>query len=236
MLTTEQVNTRLGKFSGSDISKLIPMGKRPMTEEELKIEKENKGKRKTVDDGFSDTGLTYIYQKVTEYLTGQPAKPSFDAASTTWGNDYEKEAKLHFEAATCLSIVDGQTIENDVICGTPDGLLMVIENGEPKPGIGIEIKCPYDSTNHLKNLCLANQAELKEVRTEYYWQMVAYMWLTGCTSWKFCSYDPRFSGEKRMLIMNVALIPEELELLKARVKQAKYIFDNILLTVNGGSY
>lgn len=169
--------------------------------------------------GLGKTGETYIFEKAAEFLTSQPAKPEFSAAATDWGNKYEGEAKQHFEAATGLKISESTTISNGLICGTPDGLLT---------DCGIEIKCPYDSTNHLKNLIIVNQEELKDVRTEYYWQMVSYMWLTGLKAWKFCSYDPRFKEEKRMLIMNIQLIPEELKLLQNRVKQAKEIFDNII--------
>ena len=197
MLTIEQKQIRLGLFCGSENYKL--MGAK----------------------GLGQTGETYILEKAAEFLTGQPAKPEFNAASTDWGNKYEPDAKLHFESASGIKILEASTLENGLICGTPDGLLDGIQTG-------IEIKCPYDSTNHLKNLLIENQDQLKDVRKEYYWQIISYMWLTGFKSWKFCSYDPRFSDEKRMLIINVSMNEADLKLLQDRVKQAKEIFDSII--------
>lgn len=197
-LSKEQKEMRLGRFTGSEIHKL--MGAK----------------------GFGKTGQTYIQEKVAEFLTGQPIKPEFSAASTQWGIDHELDAQLHFESATGLKILKSETLNNGSICGTPDGL---IENEE----IGFEIKCPFNSGNHLKNLLLETPEDLFKLRTEYYWQCVAYMWLTGFKKWKFCSYDPRFKEEKRMLILNIELNEAHFELLKNRVTEAQLMFDNLIL-------
>ncbi|HCT86224.1 MAG TPA: hypothetical protein DF296_13615 [Candidatus Margulisbacteria bacterium] len=172
--------------------------------------------------GFGKTGETYIYEKVAEKLTGQPNKEEFTAASTQWGIDHELEAQLYFEAATGSRVKAGTTLDNGHIIGTPDGI------AESKEW-GFEIKCPYNSGNHLKNLGMQNAADLLDLRTEYYWQCVSYMWLTGLNKWKFCSYDPRFQKpEQKMLILNIELFPAHLELLKNRVTEAKLMFDNII--------
>lgn len=171
--------------------------------------------------GLGKTGETYIFEKAAEFLTGIPIKPEFQAASTQWGIDHENEAKSYFEAATGLKILSSTTLSNEQICGTPDG---VCQGNE----IGFEIKCPFNSGNHLKNLSMSTALDLLDLRPEYYWQCVSYMWLTGFSKWKFCSYDPRFKEEKRMLILNLELIPDHLTLLKNRVTEAKLIFDNII--------
>jgi hypothetical protein len=196
-LTQAQKQFRLGKFSGSEIHKI--MGAK----------------------GFGKTGETYIFEKAAEYLTGEPIKPEFTAASTSWGIDHEKEAKLYFEAATGLKVLDGDTIENDHIVGTPDGFV----DGK---AIGFEIKCPFNSGNHLKNLSMKSQDDLLDLRPEYYWQCVAYMWLANFPEWKFCSYDPRFKEEKRMLILNLKQRDEHRDLLMMRVLQAKEMFNQII--------
>jgi hypothetical protein len=195
-LTEEQKTARLGRFTGSEIHKL--MGAK----------------------GFGKTGETYIIEKVAEFLTGEPTKQEFSSAATSWGIEHEMEARDYFEAATGLKVINSTTIDNGFIAGTPDGIL---ENC-----IGFEIKCPFNSGNHIKNLMMSNAVDLLELRSEYYWQVVSYMWLTGFNDWKFCSYDPRFKEEKRMLILNVKLITEHLELLKKRVTEAKLMFDNII--------
>lgn len=171
--------------------------------------------------GLGKTGETYIYEKAAEFLTGVPVKPEFQAASTQWGIDHEAEAQVYFEAATGLKILKSETLDNGRIVGTPDG---IIEGNE----IGFEIKCPFNSGNHLKNLFISKALDLLDLHPEYYWQIVSYMWLTGLTKWKFCSYDPRFKEAKRMLILNIELIPEHLTLLQNRVIEAKLIFENII--------
>lgn len=196
-MTDEQKKQRIGRFTGSEIHKL--MGAK----------------------GFGKTGETYIFEKAAEFLTGQQIKEDFTSSSTQWGIDHEIEAMLYFEAATGVKIVNVGTIDNGLIVGTPDG---IVENNL----CGFEIKCPANSGNHLKNLSMKKAENLLELRPEYYWQCISYMWLTGFNKWKFCSYDPRFKEEKRMLILNLELNQSHLELLKNRVTEAQLIFNNII--------
>ena len=196
-LSKEQKELRNGRFTGSEVHKL--MGAK----------------------GFGKTGETYIMEKVAEFLTGQSVKPEFSAASTQWGIEHELEAQLYFESATGSKIIKSDTIDNTFICGTPDGLIQ-------DQKIGFEIKCPFNSGNHLKNLLLESAADLLSLHPEYYWQCVSYMWLTGFSKWKFCSYDPRFKESKRMLILNLELNNEHLELLKNRVNEAQLMYNNLI--------
>jgi len=194
-MTNEQKTIRLGRITGSEIYKL--MGAK----------------------GLGKTGQTYIFEKASESLTGQPTRQEFTAASTSWGNDHEQEAKDYFKAATGVEIQEATTIDNGLICGTPDGITH---------DFGFEIKCPFNSGNHLKNLSMLDANSLLELSPEYYWQCVAYMWLTGLNRWKFCSYDPRFPEGKKMLILNLELNPAHLKLLKNRVNEAQLLFNNII--------
>ena len=99
ILTEEQKKQRLGRFSGSEIHKLMK------------------------PQGIGVGGKTYITEKVAESLTGQPIKEEFTAASTSWGIDHEDEARLYFEAATGVKVTPGLTLDNERICGTPDGFI-----------------------------------------------------------------------------------------------------------------
>ena len=171
--------------------------------------------------GFGKTGETYIIETVSEYLTGQPIKPEFTSQATQWGIDHEPEAKLHFEAATGLKIEIVGTKNNDLIVGTPDGKIL-------DASIGFEIKCPYNQGNHVKNLLLTDQVGLLELHPEYFWQIYSYMWIFGWDQYKFCSYDPRFKEEKRMMILNIQKEENYMKALQARVTEAKLMFENIL--------
>lgn len=210
-LTKEQKELRNGMFTGSEVYKL--MGAK----------------------GMGKTGETYIFEKVSEFLTGLPCKEEFSSAATAWGIEHEDEAKQYFEAATGLKVAAIGTISNDMIVGTPDGIIKVdtgfeikCPDGIIKVDVGFEIKCPYNSGNHVKNLMMQSANDLLDLRPEYYWQCVSYMWLTDLKAWKFCSYDPRFKEEKRMLILNLTLNDDHLTLLKQRVTEAKLMFNNII--------
>ena len=67
---------------------------------------------------------------------------------------------------------------------------MEAQNGEKG---ALEIKCPYNSVNHLKQ-CLIDSAEyFKKEHAEYYWQCVSHMITLG-KDIKFCdfvSFDDR---------------------------------------------
>lgn len=198
-LTDEQKKKRLGKFTASEIHKI--MGAR----------------------GLGKTGETYIYEKAAEFLTGESKSEVF-APALDWGIKHELEAQIYFEHASGLKIEKLDIIDNGIIAGTPDGMI----KGEH---CGFEIKCPFNSANHLKNLTLQDQSQLKSNHADYYWQITSYMWLTGFNQWKYCSYDPRFKEEKRMLILNIELNKDDLNHLHSRCIEAKEIFDSIIKNI-----
>ncbi len=196
-LSKEQIQARLGMFTGSEIHKL--MGAK----------------------GLGKTGETYVIEKASEILTGEQAKPEFTFQATDWGIEHEPEAITYFEAATGLKISESDTLTNGVISGTPDGII----NNE----FLFEIKCPYNSTNHVKNLLMENGIDFLKTRPEYFWQMQAYFWLTGLKKGKFCSYDPRFKESKRMFILNIEADELSIDLMKKRVTEANLMRDNLIL-------
>jgi hypothetical protein len=233
-LTEEQKQKRIGRFTASEIHKLMGV------------------------KGFGNTGETYIYEKVAEKLTGVPVKDEFSSAATSWGVEHEHEAKLYFQAATGLEIQESDTLELPEfnLAGTPDGGVKNANDflnlrpeyfwqlelpefnlaGTPmgvaiKANCGFEIKCPFNSGNHLKNLQMKNATDLLNLRPEYFWQCIAGMWLTGFNSWKFCSYDPRFPEGQKMLILNIDLVTAHMQLLKQRVIEAKLMFESILFNL-----
>lgn len=79
---------RAGYFSSSSIHKLIPLGTRPMTEEELiEYKKANpKSQKKNIEAGFSASGLTYIDQKKREIKLGRQMNQEKNPRSASWGN------------------------------------------------------------------------------------------------------------------------------------------------------
>lgn len=195
---------RCGKFTSSEIHKLIPNGRA-------------KG------DQFSQTGKTYIKQKVAEYITKEPIqKPTTYAME--WGTSHENEALIEFEKQ--YGEVEKYGGGNPVFLeggkfwgGTPDAMFQ---------DAVIEVKCPFNSTEHLEHLLFKSVEEFKDYVPEYYWQMVSNMLLANKEVGIFVSYDPRFPDEFRLKVLKFKLIQEDADLLIKKIQWASAEMEGIL--------
>lgn len=163
---------RLGRYTASEIHKLFVSGKKK-------------------DELFGQGAMTYIRTKAAEILT-QEVKEDQDFKQAEWGKSHEAEAWQRFEKETGLS---GEYYGagnpkffpvGDFLGYSPDWLTVPI--GEAVA----DIKCPYNSSEHLKNLMLQSAADLEKERWEYYCQLQFSMLHSGSKCAYFVSYDPRF--------------------------------------------
>lgn len=163
------LNARLGRFTASEIHKLFVSGRKK-------------------DEIFGQTALSYIRTKAAEILT-QEVKEESDFKQAEWGKNNEAEACAAFEKVTGLTgFYYG--------CGNP----MFFEHGDyagcspdwEGNRVGSDFKCPYNSSEHLKNLGLNSAEDLKAERWEYYCQLQFSMLIRGWKCAYFVSYDPRF--------------------------------------------
>lgn len=129
--------TRVGRFTSSEIYRLMSNGKRPMTDEELKARpKEGKGsKAKTVPDGPGKAFHNYIEEKRWEARLGRPLNEDASARPLIWGQFIEHRAfrQLGFN----YTLTSDETLIHNQIdewCGTPDGFC---------EDAVIEIKAPF---------------------------------------------------------------------------------------------
>lgn len=167
---------RLGRFTGSEWHKLMGDPR----------SKEDKAAGK-----FSVTAATYIAIKVSEILTGQRKADTF-AYAKEYGKTREPFAIQHFIEVTGFTWEPvGFILFGDHAGCSPDGKI----NGTD----GLEVKCPAESENHLKHLFIKDQAELKAICPEYYWQIMTGLRFTGWEKWHFASFDPRMQNEKNVL-------------------------------------
>lgn len=180
---------RLGKITSSRCSVLFTGGKRPMTPEELAIEKAAKGKRTTVDTLFGDGAITYLHTLVDEITTGEP-KEEFDFKQCEYGRANELDAILEFQKITGLQ-VEYHGISNpefikygDFAGGSPDGSII----GEKAI---CECKCHYDGAIHMKKLLIKNVSEFKDQFFKEYCQNQMNLRVTGTQFCYSISYDPR---------------------------------------------
>lgn len=206
--TADWHSIRLGKFTSSEIHKL--MGTLRSTSAKLL--------------GLTDGGITYVEAKVAEIITGE-RKESPQTFAIMWGNENEPMARERFITDTGIEVLEtGFHLYGDHAGGSPDGITA--------HGI-IEIKCPFDSGNHVRYLTLQTPLAIKEEVPEYYWQMVANMVFTGTEICHFISYDPRVKHKQLQLhVVEVPLIAEEKEQLLERIDKAVNYKNSILKTLN----
>jgi hypothetical protein len=192
----EQV--RAGRFTSSEIWKIMEWGKRDMTAEELAIRpKSGAGSRTTqVADPsvMGKQGITYIHQKVAEVMTGLPKQGAY-AYPLVYGKEIEPMAADYFAKAIGVELEEvGFQCFGDHAGGSPDRLF-------ERDGIkmGLEIKCPFQSENQIQYLKLQGPADFKELYPEYWWQISSLMLFLDIKVWHFMTFDPRFKDDKHIM-------------------------------------
>jgi putative phage-type endonuclease len=172
--------------------------------------------------GFGETGKTYIMECVTEELGG--IIPEVFSKEMEHGKITEPFAKEHYMKAFNCTIIDQPFIIApwcDQAGCSPDGII----EGKDE---GIEIKCSYIPTNHIKYLMLATPEELKDQKPEYYWQVMMSMAVTGLKMWNFVSYHDDFTGKLRMSVLPIPANEADIALLKSRIWEAVKIKNEII--------
>lgn len=188
--SAEWIQERLGRFTASEIHKLIPSGK---------------GGNK-----FSETGKTYILEKLVELETGFQASEIYGPA-LDWGTEHEPMAREWYTKLTGNVVQEAYFEPYGIFAGgSPDGLV-----GEL--GI-IEIKCPFRTVNHFKYR-MARTAD--DLPPEYFWQIQMNLLCTGRKWCDFVSFDPRVrTRELGLFVLRVEAGKAEQELLKSRIADA----------------
>lgn len=170
------------------------------------------------------TAETYIYEKASTILSGIE-KETF-GRSLDWGKEYEKEAFERYERTSFepVEYFGGNKFMlipfGDYAGYSPDAL------GVDESFI-VEIKCPYNSANHLMNFNITNNDDLKSIRPEYYWQMQFGMIASNSNFGRFVSYDPRMPQHKQLYIVEIERdnVQEQIE---TRLQIAKVILNQII--------
>ncbi|MCL2596235.1 MAG: YqaJ viral recombinase family protein [Paludibacter sp.] len=203
---------RLGLFTASRISDLLICAK---------------GDK----DGFGVVAMSYIMEKVCEILTGEQ-KPEVNTKSIEWGNENEAVAMAVYSRNTNKKVAyfgkenpKSFSLAPDYnLSGSPDGLIF-----DEKV---IEIKCPYNSVNHIENT-LMNLEAFKKERKEYYAQIQVNMLVTDTNICDFVSFDPRMIDEKLQLsILEVPKDSEFQKLILQRVEAATEILRDTVKKIN----
>ena len=144
----------------------------------------------TIKTGESASRRNLRADLIVERLTKTKTE-GFTSSSMQWGIDNEPFARMAYEVKTQVFVDKILFVRHPTIdwfgC-SPDGL---IDN----EGM-VEFKCPNSAT-HLEYL------ESREVPKNYYTQMQTQLCVTGRKWNDFCSFDPRFPEELKLVIIRV---------------------------------
>lgn len=200
--SSEWFEQRMGKITSSTVYNL-------MIEPKLKSEAGN----------LSSTTKEYLTSKLAERLTG--VQREFTSNATNHGLELENEAIKFYEGKTGNKVKSGGYIEmiNGLYGGTPDGL---IEGG----GI-IQVKCPYNYSNHINNGLIESQEYFKKNYKQYYWQCQSDMMITESEFCDFVSYCPQISDNLKMFIFRIEANIEDMQLLLSKIEQAGEYMNNL---------
>lgn len=163
---------RLGKFTSSRLGDLMTSGR---------------GK----DKYWGDTAMSYIYEKIAELITRIPHFQA-ESASIAWGHDNEAEAIQAYVDQTRNNVqyMGEVFIKFNELCGgSPDAFI-------DDDGV-IEVKCPYNSSNHIKTYIT------REVPKAHFYQCQGNMLFTSRQYCDYVSYDPRMPEGMRLVIIRV---------------------------------
>ena len=206
---------RNGNITSSEVVKLLSMGSRDMTEDELEQYKIDnpKGRKKTIECWPGAAAITYINQCNMERRLERSLDNELDAKPTNWGK---------FVEPLLFSLLDGEYTYNsndtlthpelDYWVGTPDGF-KITENKTV-----VDAKCPFtlesfcklvsplyegfegmDAMNALRN-GYTDKMGLEHTKhtdaEKYYWQLVSNACIDDCTHAElivYCPYESELS-------------------------------------------
>lgn len=205
---------RLGKFTGSQIGKLM-------------------GKTRMASAEFTDTALGYIQRVASERLVSKAILENTDEVFfeyINWANptnkamqrgvDMELPAKVELEMLLKHQIKDLPSIvceECPSFSCSPDGII----NGK----VCVEIKCPSQET-HAKYGTMKSSDDLKKVNSDYYYQCQSEMLVTKTSKLIFCSYCPEC--ENPLYVIMIDADEEVQNAILEKVKKADAEVEKIL--------
>ena len=179
---------RLGKFTSSEVVKLLKGGTRKRTPDEMALRLKG-DTRSTVDVPFGDGAMTYIYAKVAEIITGE-VDDDASGDAIDWGIAHEQDAVDMYQHFMKLKVIrNGFEKYNDFFGGSPDGKVGE-ENDNLENGI-IEVKCPKTKSNHIKYFRIKTEEEFRLEYEDHYAQIQGNLLATGRGWCDFISFDPR---------------------------------------------
>lgn len=214
---------RLGKWTGSEVGKLMVSGR-------------SKG------DVFGETAKDYIFDKAGERLLREEVLndgamwmeyfnlTSISSKAMEFGTEQEPYARKRYAKLTGYDVHEFGFAQHKTIpnFGTsPDGL--VVADG--KVVRTLEIKCPIGKTYIKYASCVTDWQTLKKVNPQYYWQCVSHCSCLGTPVTDFVVFNPFMRPDARLKIVPIEPPQEDFELLTERVMLAETMCQEIMATI-----
>jgi YqaJ-like viral recombinase domain. len=190
---------RIGKITSSNLNNLMELNKQGR----LRLK----------------SGVDYLLEIQHQKETGCDSENVF-AQAFKWGKAFEEEALYYYNKVTGNNVISGTYGFDEVLFvdnivegfgDSPDGV-----TGDRK-GV-VEIKCPYNGANHLRNCALDSYHD----GCDYFWQCLGHM-IDPQVEWcDFVSYDPRYEdghpNKIKIIRINRADVLSRIEMLKEKIK------------------
>lgn len=158
---------------------------------------------------FSATAKSYMLELIAEIVTGEQRDVSGKALE--WGSNNEKSAQIEY------AFEQGVTVDEIGICLTDDKQVGASPDGFVGGFGGIEIKCPYNSANHISTIIAG------EMPKEHIAQVQGNLLVNNRLWWDFVSYDPRIDGKGRIFITRIERDDEYIE--KLQIKLTAFLIE-----------
>jgi len=188
---------RLGRLTGSNYG--IVMVNTTKKREEL---------------GLMSAGAeSHVLKCVGELLTGE-LEPELTGRAIEWGKQWEPVARNDYEAKKEQEDFAFMVEERGLILHPDNDMVGVSLDGECSDDGTLEIKCPFNSANHLKYM-----TDTDYIEKEHKAQMQGGLWVTGRKHCDFVSFDPRFPEGLKLYIKRFERDEEYIEKLDKRANQ-----------------
>lgn len=172
-------------------------------------------------DEMGQTALKVV-ERLAMDMIGVDRPEDVEARPLAWGVENEWEAvELYQERKICtVKSPDFKVSPSlDYVGGTCDGLV-------GKSG-GIEVKCPYNSSEHLANMMYGKQIK------QYLFQIQGYIHIYELDWMDFVSFDPRYPDDFKLAVYRVERDDDTINLLLDRCKLAYVRAQEIVHNLRG---
>jgi len=180
---------RISNFTSSQMYRLVGLGTRNATKEEIaEFKKENpKSQKKTIkcENTFDEKAYTYIEEKIYEKALKRSIDTGAYSQSMAWGKFLEK--RVNDNLGMEYSLISKTTFSHpkyDFWTGSPDFVVQNIKDAE--------LKCyePKNFASYATALLTENTEIIKEKHPKEYWQIISNSIILGVPKGEAILYMP----------------------------------------------